>query len=138
MTIGVERGQYGSLSSKSYLLTFGASDVEEKARNAARQLAPKRKLKGILINLLAAIDEIQAEAGQSLDYSEFTPQFFRNLLAGEPMVQKPVITATTVPDALPDGWVGTVDHVDPDAVRHNLQLRMGNVLDDDDDEDWMN
>src|SRR5271166_2149419 len=133
MSESTQRRPYGQLASDSYLLTFDStSDTERKARKVAQQLASQRKLKGALISMLAAIGDVQEECGKNIDFSEFTSRFVRGFMSGSPVEVAPRITALTTPDALPDGWVGTVDHVDPDVVRYTLQLKMGNVLDEDD------
>lgn len=127
---------YGGLTSNSYLLTFGATEAEKKAKRTAQQLAGQRNLKRALISMLCAINDAQEESGKTIDFSEFTSQFVRGFVSGGFAEAAPRITASTAPETLPDGWIGTVDHVDPDEVRETLQVRMGNVLDDDDDDLW--
>jgi hypothetical protein len=137
MTKGVEvtaRRSYGKVQSDSYLLTFDPNeDKEVNARKMAQRLASKRKLKSALITLLAAMHDVELEMGHEIDLSEFTSRFVKGLVLGTPAYGSVHITAEVSPDQLQSEWVGTVDHVDPEEARDNLQLRMGNMLDEDDE-----
>jgi hypothetical protein len=129
-----ERRAYGKVTSDSYLLTFDTNeDNEVNARKIAQRLASKRKLKSVLISMLCAIHDAEQELGKEVDISEFTARFVRGLAMGMPVYGQLPITAEVSPDLLQSEWLGTVDHVDPDEVRETLQLKMGNLLDDDDD-----
>ncbi len=129
----------GQAESGSYLLVFDLDDeAQAKAWDVAQELASQRKLKHVLVGMLLAVHTVQEQTGKTLDLLQFMASFITGLIHGRGGGYGGVqITDATEPEELPSMFAGTDDHIDPSDARETFSVGMGNLFEDEDeDELW--
>jgi hypothetical protein len=94
-----------------------------------QRLAAQRRAKPVLLGFLLALSEIEARTNQRYSVEDMMAMFVASVVSGQ---RGSVIPASFPLDEVPSIIVGTADHADPDEVRDELALGMGDLFGDDD------
>lgn len=126
------RSPNGQARNPSYLLTFDPQDeAERRAWAVMQRLAAQRRAKPVLMGFLLALSEIEARTNQRYSVEDMMAMFVTSIVSGR---QGGAVAAGFSLDSLleeaPSIIVGTADHADPDEVRDELALGMGDLFGD--------
>lgn len=127
------RSPNGKAKSSAYLLTFDPADeAEQRAWAVMQRLAAQRRAKPVLIGFLIALSEIEMRTSQHYSVEDMMAMFVTSVVSG----QRGGFAATgfalgDLSSEVPSIIVGTADHADPDEVRDELALGMGDLFGDD-------
>jgi len=125
------RSQNGKARNTAYLLTFDV-DIEAQSRAWAvmQKLAEKRRSKKTLIGFLLALDEIQRQTRNEYSVEEMMALFIKSVVTGSNA--PPLSPGLSLGDFAEEPALifGTAEHDDPDLIRDQLALSMGNLFDD--------
>lgn len=128
------RSKNGEAQTPSYLLAFDLSDDGQRRAWAVMQkLAAQRRSKRTLLGFLLALDEIQRRTGSEHSVDDMMARFITSMVTGEsPSTGYAQIPSSDLSEDTPSIIVGTADHADPDEIRNELALSMGDLFGDDD------
>lgn len=126
------RSPNGQARSPAYLLTFDPTDeAEQRAWAVMQRLAAQRRAKPVLIGFLMAWSEIEMRTNQRYSVEDMMAMFVTSVVSGQRVGLGP---SNFVMDVMagdtPSIIVGTADHADPDEVRDELALGMGDLFGD--------
>ena len=124
------RSPNGQARSPTYLLTFDlANEAEQRAWTAMQRLAAQRQAKSVLIGFLMALADLERQTNQQYAVEDMMALFIAALVSGQRVGYG---MSNLMIDDSPSIIVGTADHADPDQVRDELALGMGDLFGDDD------
>ncbi|MHB8627004.1 MAG: hypothetical protein ACYDBJ_06140 [Aggregatilineales bacterium] len=127
------RSPNGQAKSPAYLLTFDpTNEAEQRAWAVMQRLAAQRRAKPVLIGFLMALSEIEMRTNQHYSVEDMMALFVTSVVSGQRGGFAPAGFALgDLSDETPSIIVGTADHADPDEVRDELALGMGDLFGDD-------
>lgn len=129
----MSRSKNGDAQTPSYLLVFDLSDdAQKRAWVVMQKLAAQRHSKRTLMGFLLALDEIQRRTGTEHSVDDMMARFITSMVAGEGLARGYAqFSSSDLSEDVPSIIVGTADHADPDEIRDELALSMGNLFEDD-------
>jgi len=129
----VSRSKNGEAQTPSYLLVFDLSDdMEQRAWAVLQTLAAQRRSKRTLMGFLLALDEIRKRTGTDYSVDDMLARFISSMVTGGPTRGYLQLPSSDLSEDAPSVIIGTADHADPDEVRDELALSMGDLFGDDD------
>jgi hypothetical protein len=129
-----KRSPNGKARNHSYLLTFDTTDeAEQRAWAVMQRFAAQRRAKPILMGFLMALSEIESRTGQRYSAEDMMALFVASVVSGQGAgsMSSRFVSGDLSTDT-PSIIVGTADHADPDEVRDELALGMGDLFGDED------
>lgn len=130
----MSRSKNGEAQTPSYLLVFDVSDdAQKRAWSVMQKLAAQRRSKRTLLGFLLALDEIQKRTGSEHSVDDMMARFIASMVASEGTLRGYAqFPSGDLFEDTPSIIVGTADHADPDEIRDELALSMGDLFGDDD------
>jgi len=128
------RSPNGQARNPTYLLTFDLTDeAEQRAWTAMQRLAAQRRGKSVLIGFLMALAELERQTNQQYAAEDMMALFVTALVSGQRVgYGTSNLVMNGMSEDSPSIIVGTADHADPDQVRDELALGMGDLFGDED------
>jgi len=125
------RSPNGQARNPSYLLTFDPTDdAEQRAWAVMQRLAAQRRAKPVLIGFLMALSEIESRINQRYAVEDMMAMFVASVISGQRGDSSSFAFSMDDLSGVPSIIVGTADHADPDEVRDELALGMGDLFGD--------
>jgi len=129
----VSRSKNGEAQTPSYLLVFDLSDdMEQRAWAVLQTLAAQRRSKRTLMGFLLALGEIRKRTGTDYSVDDMLARFISSMVAGNQTRGYVQLPSSDLSEDAPSIIVGTADHADPNEIRDELALSMGDLFGDDD------
>lgn len=129
------RSQNGKAQTPSYLLTFDLTDDgQRRAWEVMQRLAAQRRAKPVLMGFLMALSELEVHTNQRYSAEDMMAMFVTLIVSGQGTggaLSSGFSWGDMATDA-PALIVGTADHADPDEIRDELALGMGDLFGDED------
>ena len=94
-----------------------------------QRLAAQRQAKSVLIGFLMALADLERQTNQQYAVEDMMALFIAALVSGQRVGYG---VSNLMIDDSPSIIVGTADHADPDQVRDELALGMGDLFGDED------
>lgn len=127
------RAPNGKARNTSYLLNFDTSDsAESRAWAVMQRLAAQRRAKPVLIGFLMALSEIEDRTKQRYSVEDMMAMFVTSVVSGQRIGPILGFSSDDLLGDVPSIIVGSADHADPDEVRDELALGMGDLFGDED------
>ncbi len=128
------RSKNGEAQTPSYLLIFDLNnDSQKRAWDVLQKLSAERRSKRTLMGFLLALDEIRKRTGSEHSVDDMLARFITSMATGGSATSGyPSFSSSDLSGDTPSIIVGTANHADPDDVRDELALGMGDLFGDDD------
>src|SRR5262249_42753632 len=126
------RSPNGQARNPSYLLTFDPTDeAERRAWAVMQRLAAQRRAKPVLIGFLMALSESESRTNQRYSDEDMMAMLVASVVSGRREgTAVPGFPLGDLSGDVPSIIVGSADHADPDEVRDELALGMGDLFGD--------